>query len=73
MIYHNFKNQSVDIEKLSNEDLVKTYRWFLKYYNTVSKMTTEDDEYKIYIKEICTIKDEMKIEIGKRKLKMNKY
>lgn len=73
MKYINHDGYPIDINELQDRSLVRLYKWFLKYYNSISKIKTEDDEYRTYIKEMGDIKDNLKLEIARRKLKMSKF
>mgnify|MGYP001576750028 CR=1 FL=1 len=70
MIYKNYKDDTINIGMLPDRDLILSYRWFLKYYNVIKKIVSEDGEYIKYIEKILKVKDGFKKEIVNRKLKM---
>ena len=73
MVYKNHKNEDVLIPKLEDRELVVLYKWFQKYHSIIAKINTEDKDYNKYITQMYSIKDGLKKEITKRKLKLNGY
>ena len=73
MNYKNYKDKEINTDDLKDKELVNTYRFFLKYCNAVKKIITEDEIYKEYNKDMINIKDGLKAEIMRRKLKMSQF
>ena len=75
MVMKNIKGKTIKLSKLSDNDLVKLYRFTQSYCNIFKTMNIRDGsgKYKKYIEEIYSIRDKAKDEIKKRKLKLANF
>lgn len=76
--YQNYKGEKVIISDLTDEKLVKVYRFFLQYSKVVQgtlhqKNVPKDHLYSGYALNIATTRDNLRTEIKRRKLKMSQF
>lgn len=76
--YENYKGEKVIMSELTDERLIKAYKFFLQYSKALQvglhqKNVQKDHLCSSYVLSITTTRDNLRSEIKRRKLKMSQF